>query len=127
MPVYCTGRVILYANKLPEKENELMTLTLHKATAIRNSERRNRQMKKSATPATLNIAPAISTGVIFSLLIQSDGASIRTGVIDIMVEAMPASVYLTDSREKEIPRKGPKKAPSVTAFMAERFLNEMLT
>src|SRR5665647_2404661 len=85
------------------------------------------QIKKSPTPATLKTAPAISTAVIFSLLIQKEGARMSTGLIDIMVEAMPASVYLTDSKEKEIPRKGPKKDPRVSTFMAGRFLSERLT
>lgn len=75
-------------------------------------------MKNSAVPATLISAPVNSVTVIFSLYIRTAGIIINMGTSAMMVDAMPVPVCLTDIREKEMPRNGPKKAPKVSAFMA---------
>ena len=45
-----------------------------------------------------------------------------TGTIAIMVEAMPAFVYVIETREKDTPKKGPKKAPVAIPFIAAQCL-----
>jgi len=85
-----------------------------------------RYKKNSATPPTVITAPAISFQLIFSLNKITEGAIIKTGVIDINVAAIPACVCCTASSENETPRNGPKNAPRVIRFIAGIFLTAAL-
>ena len=48
---------------------------------------------------------------------------IVTGVIDAIVEEIPALVYCNDTKDNVTPTKGPKKAPIVISFIAILSLN----
>jgi hypothetical protein len=84
----------LFQNK--ESDNETLTQAVYcihliifssriKVRAVRTFHpgMKRCQIKKSPTPATLKTAPAISAGVIFSLLIQKEGARMSTGLITV--------------------------------------------
>lgn len=80
-------------------------------------------MKKSATPITLTKAPIISNVVTFCLKIIIDGRIIKTGTVDIIVEAIPAEVYFKDNKQKETPKNEPKIDPIEIPAIAERLPN----
>ena len=76
--------------------------------------------KKSITPTTVMMAPAISFQLMRSLKISTAGGMMSTGTMAMMVAAMPARVFWTASKEKETPRKGPKRDPREIIRMACR-------
>jgi hypothetical protein len=43
----------------------------------------------------------------------------KTGTRDMIVEAIPASVYLTAISEKETPKNGPKNAPRLVNIIPD--------
>jgi len=48
----------------------------------------------------------------FSFRNRTAGGIIKTGTIAMIVEAIPVEVFLIANKEKETPRKGPKKDPT---------------
>jgi len=60
---------------------------------------------------TATKAPMTALGVILSLKKKAAGGMIRIGTMDMMVAAIPVFVSFTARREREMPRKVPKKAP----------------
>ena len=75
----------------------------------------------------LTIAPKISDSVTFCLYMKIAGGIIRTGTNAIMVDAIPVFVYCTASKEKETPRKGPKKEPILIAVIPDLLENAFRT
>jgi len=67
---------------------------------------------RMATPITVITAPRISLKLTFSFRNRTAGGIIKTGTIAMIVEAIPVEVFLIANKEKETPRKGPKKDPT---------------
>lgn len=80
-------------------------------------------MNSMPIPITEIIAPNISFGFTFSLKTNTEKGIIVTGIIEVIVDEIPALVYCNDTRDRVTPIKGPKKEPRAIAPIAFLFLN----